>query len=71
MANTTLPTHDMYYPSGRLLMREGVKHTGLSGCAEFDFETGQKAKKTGWGHVSADRHERGISRKQRRLQRGK
>ncbi len=40
----------------------------LSECAEYDRVTGQKDKLTGWGIVSRDRRERGISRKERRKQ---
>jgi hypothetical protein len=39
----------------------------LSQCAKFDAETGARNKLTMWGRVSADRHARGISRKQRIL----
>lgn len=41
----------------------------LTECAEFDHRTGQKGKLTGWGIISKDRRERGISRKERRKQR--
>ncbi len=41
----------------------------LSECAQFDFNTKQKTKLTGWGQVSKDRRERGVSRKERRKQR--
>lgn len=41
----------------------------LSECAAFDYRTGQRDKLTGWGYVSRDRRERGISRKARRERR--
>jgi hypothetical protein len=45
------------------------KTMSLRECARFDFERGAREKLTGWGRVSKDRQERGISRKARRLKR--
>lgn len=39
----------------------------LSECAKFDKDNNLKSKLTGWGIICKDRHERGVSRKQRRL----
>jgi len=45
----------------------GYKTMTLSECAQFDHNNNLKGKLTGWGIICKDRHERGISRKQRRL----
>jgi len=37
----------------------------LSEAGQHDFRLGLKAKKTGWGIVSADRAARGVSRQAR------
>lgn len=39
----------------------------LSQCGQHDFNSPNYGKKVGWAAICADRHERGISRKQRRL----
>ena len=39
----------------------------LSQCGKHDFSSPNYGKKFGWAAICADRHERGISRKQRRL----
>ncbi len=41
----------------------------LSECAQHDFNTGAKARLTGWGIVSRDRQDRKVSRKARRAAR--
>jgi hypothetical protein len=46
---------------------EQNKQMSLSESATFDHNNGARERLTGWGIVSKDRHERGISRKQRRL----
>ncbi len=43
------------------------KQMGLSECAEYDHKNGLKDKLTGWGIICKDRHDKGISKKQRRL----
>lgn len=43
----------------------------LSECAAYDHANNLKDKLTGWGKICKDRHERGISRKQRRLKRNR
>lgn len=45
------------------------KTMSLRECARFDHERGLRDKLTGWGRVCKDRHDRGVSRKQRRLKR--
>jgi hypothetical protein len=50
-------------------MSTEYKTMSLRECAKFDADTGAKNKLTGWGKISKDRQERGISRKQRRLKR--
>lgn len=39
----------------------------LSECAAYDLRTNAKTRLTGWGLICKDRHDRGVSRKQRRL----
>lgn len=46
-------------------MADGYKTMTLSQCAAYDHETNAKGRLTGWGKVSKDRQERGISRKAR------
>lgn len=43
------------------------KQLSLRQAGEFDAQVGAKSKLTGWGIVSKDRRERGISRKAKRL----
>jgi len=39
----------------------------LRECARFDYTNGAKLRLTGWGIICKQRHEKKISRKQRRL----
>ena len=43
------------------------KTLSLRESAKFDFENGLRDKLTGWGVICKLRHEKKISRKQRRL----
>ncbi len=40
---------------------------GLKECGLHDFHSPSRGKLTGWGAICKDRHDRGISKKQRRL----
>lgn len=48
--------------------KKEYKQMGLQECGQFDHQNGLKEKLTGWGIICKQRHEQGISRKQRRLQ---
>jgi hypothetical protein len=47
----------------------GEKAMTLRECARFDHANGAKSRLTGWGIICKERHEKKISRKQRRLMR--
>ena len=49
-------------------MSSEYKQLSLRESAKFDKENGAKLKLTGWGLICRERNQKGISRKQRRLQ---
>jgi len=40
------------------------KTLSLSQAAQFDWDNGLRSKETGWGKISRERREKGISRKE-------
>jgi hypothetical protein len=44
-----------------------IRQMTLREAAKFDHVNGLKFKLTGWGIICKERHDKGISRKQRRL----